>query len=318
MGRWQAPLERDGSPAREFAFWLRDLRNQCGLTYGQLGQEAHYATSTVQAAASGKSLPTLKVVLAFVRACGGDQGAWRAYWLQIRRLLDQDAPGAVTRSVLPPWADDRGAGREQRASPPAGEQAGAGSSSPDAPDAWFSESCTALLRLDARPIESFERRVVVAAADGVGELAISMSVPRRPGDRSPAHGLRAELLHGGSLELREQPFESYFRSVIVLPRALRRGERHHYAMRYQLPPDQPMAPHYVQVPLRRTDFFEARIRFDPARLPQAVWKLSGAPTAVIYEAIPADEELTPDRFGEVHVTFRDLRVGLSYGVCWRD
>jgi len=33
MGRPQKPLERDGSPVREFAFWLRDLRKRSGLTY---------------------------------------------------------------------------------------------------------------------------------------------------------------------------------------------------------------------------------------------------------------------------------------------
>ena len=185
-------------------------------------------------------------------------------------------------------------------------------------DGWFSESCTALLRLDTQPIESLEQRVVVAAADGLSELVTSMSVPRRPGDRRPGHDLDVELLHGGSLELREQPFECYFRNVIVLPRPLRRGERHEYAMRFRLPPGQPMASHYVQVPLRRTDFFEARVRFSPERPPRTVWKLSGVPTAVIYEGEPTRDRLLPDRFGEVHVSFRDLRMGLSYGVCWEE
>ena len=106
MGRPQVPLEQNGSPVRELAFWLRDLRTRAGLTYEQLGRDAHYATSTMQAAASGKSLPTLRVVLAFVDACGGDVSAWRDYWTQIRRLLDEDAPGAVRSSTRPPWAGD--------------------------------------------------------------------------------------------------------------------------------------------------------------------------------------------------------------------
>lgn len=326
MGRPQVSLEPDGSPMREFAFWLRDLRTRAGLTYEQLGRDAHYATSTMQAAASGKSLPTLRVVLAFVRVCGGDVGAWRDYWTQIRRLLDEDAPGAVRSSVLPPWAEDyqppgRGSQPSGRGGQPSGRAPGPGRAemaTADAIDGWFSESCTALLRLDTQPIESLEQRVVVAAVDGLSELVTSMSVPRRPGDGRPEHNLDAELLHGGSLELREQPFESYFRNVIVLPRALSRGERHRYAMRFRIPPGQPMASHYVQVPLRRTDFFEARVRFSPVRLPQAVWKLSGVPTAVLYEGVPTRDLLFPDRFGEVHVSFCDLRMGLGYGVCWKD
>jgi hypothetical protein len=58
MGRPEEPLDRDGSPVREFAFWLRDLRNRSGLTYDQMGRKAHFATSTVQAATAGRRLPT--------------------------------------------------------------------------------------------------------------------------------------------------------------------------------------------------------------------------------------------------------------------
>jgi len=321
MGRSQKPLERDGSPLREFAFWLRDLRDRSGLTYDQLGRRAHYSTSTVQAATAGKALPTLRVVAAIVAACDGDAEAWRGYWAQIRRVLQQDAPDGIDRSILPPWAERAAPGRLGHVSSARGAERGPGGLDrppADALDGWFCESCIALLRLDTEPIESIEQRVVVAAVDGLSELVTSVSVPRHADDTGEAHGLDAELLHGGSLQLREQPYESYFRNVIVLPRPLRRGERHAYALRLRIPPQQPMASHYVQVPLRRTDYFEARVRFNPARMPRAVWKLSGAPTAVIYERGPARQGLIPDRFGEVHVSFRDLRPGLTYGVCWQE
>src|SRR5260370_37502724 len=77
MGGPQKPLDRDGSPVREFAFWLRDLRRRSGLTYDPLGRKSRDATSTVQSAAAGKRLPTLKVTLAFARACAGDLRQWR-------------------------------------------------------------------------------------------------------------------------------------------------------------------------------------------------------------------------------------------------
>jgi hypothetical protein len=321
MGRSEAPLQRDGSPVREFAFWLRDLRKRSGITYDELGAAAHYATSTMQAAAAGKTLPTLRVVAAFVKACGGDVPQWQEYWTQVRRLLDQDAPDAARRSISPPWAEDGRGGRADapdRAGGAQGPPRGLDRPDGDAADGWFSESCTALLRLDAEPIESLEQRVIVAATDGLTELATSMSVPRHPDDAGGEHGLDAELLYGGRLQLREQPYESYFRNVIVLPSPLRQGDRHGYGLRFRIPSQQQLAAHYVQVPLRRTDSFEARVRFNPARLPSAVWKLSGAPPAVIYERRPARDRLTPDRFGEVHVRFHDLRLGLSYGVCWQD
>ena len=79
-----------------------------------------------------------------------------------------------------------------------------------------------------------------------------------------------------------------------------------------------MASHYVHVPFRRSDYFELRVCFDRQHLPRAVWALCGAPTAVIYERGPAQDVLQPDRFGEVQVRFRNLRLGFGYGLCWQD
>jgi hypothetical protein len=251
MGRTQKPLDRDGSPVREFAFWLRDLRKTSGLTYEQLGNSAHYATSTVQEATAGRRLPTLRVTLAFVKACGGDHGEWRAYWAQIQRALDQDAPDGCLGSILPPWAgsyglDAAGSAGDVRPSLRAANATAAGGDSRSvAADAegWFVESFSALLRLDTEPVEALEQRVIVAASDGLSELATSVSVPRHPTDADQAHSLESELLHGGSLALREQPYESYFKNVIVLPRPLGKGERHGYALRFRIPAGQRMASH---------------------------------------------------------------------------
>jgi transcriptional regulator with XRE-family HTH domain len=328
MGRPQEPLERDGSPVRELAFWLRDLRNRSGLTYEKLGKNAHYATSTVQEAAAGRRLPTHRVVMAFVKACDGDLEAWHAYWTQIRRVLDRDAPHDLSKSLMPPWAIANGPGQAradgaagradgQRAQPDR-DPAEPGQPTTDCSNDWYIESFTALLRLDAEPVEAIEQRVIVATRNSLSELATSVSVPRHPDDARSAHRLDAELLHGGSLELREQPYESYFRNVIVLPAPLRAGQRHEYALRLRIPSGQPMASHYVHVPFRRSDYFELRVRFSLDRLPRSVWVLSGAPTAVIYERSPASQTLSPDRFGEIHVRFRDLRLGLGYGVCWQE
>jgi hypothetical protein len=317
MGRSQEPLERDGSPVREFAFWLRDLRYRSGLTYDELGKKAQYATSTVQAATAGNRLPTLAVTMAFVRACGGDLKAWRGYWIQIRRALDQDASEAIRKSVLPPWAGELMPGPHHAANGDEPQRRELLQTA-DAPGGWFSESCVTLLRLDTRPIESLEQRVIVAAVDNLSELDTSISVPRHRSDSGQEHSLEAELLYGGSLERREQPYESYFMNFIALPRSLHAGERHEYAMRLRIPLQQLMAPHYMHVPHRRTDHFEVRVRFDPARPPRAVWALSGAPTSAIYDVGRLQNMLFPDRFGEVHVSFHNLRLGLSYGVCWQE
>ncbi len=325
MGRPQAPLERDGSPVREFAFWLRDLRNRSGLTYEQVAKSTHYGTSTLQAATSGERLPTLKVVMAFVEACGGDQDLWRVYWTQLRRMLDPDAPSGASRSVAPPWAADgtaeeTGAQAQSGGAQSGGAQVnGAGNRSqpgPDSQDGYYVETFKALLRLDVEPVEAIEQRVIVATKDGLSELETSICVPRHEEDAGEGHQLDAELLHGGSLTLREQPYETFFRNVIALPQPLRAGERHEYALRLRLPPGQPMAAHYVHVPFRRSDAFDLRVRFAKASMPTTIWAVSGVPTTVIYERRPTAQTLIPDKYGEIHISFRELRTGFGYGVCW--
>jgi hypothetical protein len=356
MGRPEEPLVRDGSLVREFAFWLRDLRNRSGLTYQQLARAANYATSTMQAAAGGRSLPTLKVTTAFVNACAGDEAAWQRYWRQVKRALDADSPPDLIFPIRPPWAatvdaadpapagagaggGSAGNGARSPARSPAVAGAGPGAGTqaarpaprsqpgpepgppagaPGAGGGWYVESFRALLRMDAPEPEAVETRVIVALEDGLRELDTSISVPRVPDDGSAGHELEAELLFGGSLELREQPFESYFRHVIALAAPLHAGQRHEYQLRLRVPPGQPMAPHYVYVPFHRCDYFQLRIRFPAGRLPRSIRALAGTPPAVIYERGPDGAALAPDRFGEVSVEFRELRLGHAYGIRWAE
>lgn len=309
MGRPEEPLDRDGSPVREFAFWLRDLRRRSGMTYEQLGKKAHYATSTVQAATAGQRLPTMRVTMAFVKACEGDLEEWRDYWMQVRRATDRAAPPGTDRSAEPPWA-------RTTAMPPPEPLARRDLPPEPAGDGWFVESFTALLRLDADPVEAIEFRSVIATADDVAELVTSLSVPRHPEDSEQAHDLQSELLYGGSLERRLQPYDSYFQNVIVLPRPLRNGERHDYVIRHRIPPGQRMATHYVHVPYRRSDGFDLRVRFPVGDVPDEVRVLRDAPTAAIYGQGPSAETCVPDRFGELRVSFANLRPGLGYGISW--
>jgi hypothetical protein len=309
MGRPEESLDRDGSPLREFAFWLRDLRRRSGLTYERLASQAHFATSTMQAAADGRRLPTLRVTLAFVAACGGDQQAWREYWTRVSRALDASAPERASGPAGPPWLDAVPAPAE-----PPGRPARAGHAAED----WFVESFSALVRVDTEPVEVIERKTIVASVDDVREIAASVNVPRRPDALDQPVGLESELLYGGSLQWREQRYDSFFTNVIVLPRPLRQGERHEYSIRLRIPPGQRMASHFLHVPFRRSDHFDLRVRFDPRRPPRRVWLLRDAPTAVIYQRDPATQTIAPDRFGEAHASFRDMRPGLGYGFRWSE
>lgn len=322
MGRPEAPLERDGSPVREFAFWLRALRNSSNRTYASLANETRYATTTLQAACAGERLPTLQVTMAIVRACHGPAEAWHRYWTRVKQAIDPAAPAGSWPVEPPPEIREPArwelgsslSGLAVDVPDPVAEPAATRS---EAPDGWYVRSFTARLRLDTPQPEARERREIVAAVDGLCEVATSISVPRHPRDDAPGHRLEASVEFGGTLMRREQPFESVFRHMIALPAPLRRGESHTYVLVLRIPPGQPMAPHYVYIPLCRSDRFVLEVRFPPDRAPALVRLLNGVTPAVIGEP-ESGEPLTPNRLGEIRAEFTDLQQGLGYGLRWRD
>ncbi|GHD52457.1 hypothetical protein GCM10010335_64990 [Streptomyces galbus] len=101
MARPENHLHRDGTPRRELAVALRDLRSACGLTYAQMASRCNYSISALQEAASGQRLATLPATLAFVSACGGDTDAWQHYWNQLRRM-EAEGTKVAAGALIPP------------------------------------------------------------------------------------------------------------------------------------------------------------------------------------------------------------------------
>ncbi|MGV9252825.1 nSTAND1 domain-containing NTPase [Streptomyces sp. NPDC003697] len=80
-GRPESPLDPSAGPVQRLAFELRKLRAEAGSpTYRVMAQRAGQGASTLSQAAAGERLPTLPVVLAYVRACDGDETEWEARW----------------------------------------------------------------------------------------------------------------------------------------------------------------------------------------------------------------------------------------------
>src|SRR5690349_12455120 len=45
-----------------------------------MARDAGFSATTLSQAAAGERLPSLAVLLGYVRACGGDPGEWEPYW----------------------------------------------------------------------------------------------------------------------------------------------------------------------------------------------------------------------------------------------
>ncbi|WFE63236.1 DUF2690 domain-containing protein [Micromonospora sp. WMMD714] len=66
---------------REFVADLAQLRRDAGQpSLRKMSTTAHYSHTALAGVLSGTRLPSLELTMAFVRACGGDEEAWRARW----------------------------------------------------------------------------------------------------------------------------------------------------------------------------------------------------------------------------------------------
>ncbi|MFE0874245.1 WD40 repeat domain-containing protein [Streptomyces smyrnaeus] len=80
-GRTEGELDPEAGAVPRFAAELRALRESAGKpTYRVMAQRARYGVTTLSQAAAGKQLPTRAVMLAYVKACGGDVIEWERRW----------------------------------------------------------------------------------------------------------------------------------------------------------------------------------------------------------------------------------------------
>ncbi len=78
-----ASIEMDNVAA--FARDLRVLRAKAGLDYPNMAEKSHYTMRTLASAAGGLRLPTLPVLIAYVKACDGDVSEWEERWGKLVR-----------------------------------------------------------------------------------------------------------------------------------------------------------------------------------------------------------------------------------------
>lgn len=84
MPRFERPITAEDRRLAAFARDLREVRHRAGTpSYRWLADRTGYSPSTLAKAASGKRLPTFPVLLAYVRACGGDAQRWRLRWREL-------------------------------------------------------------------------------------------------------------------------------------------------------------------------------------------------------------------------------------------
>jgi hypothetical protein len=185
---------------------------------------------------------------------------------------------------------------------------------PAAPQGWYIAEINGLLRLDTEAPESHQHRRIVSTSADLLEVMAWVDVPRSNGQSGPV--LTADVLHGGRLMRREQPFGNRYQFVVQLPVPLQPGEEHEYALISRVDGGGPMSSHYLWTPECRCDALDMKVRFHPDHPPKWVRRVTGETVRMYEEPRKTDDLIVPDAAGEVHVQFRDLVMYLGYGIQW--
>ncbi|MGW3008014.1 nSTAND1 domain-containing NTPase [Streptomyces sp. NPDC001219] len=103
MGRPENPIDPQEGPLPRLAYELRKLRDEAGApAYRAMARRAGYSAATLSQAAAGERLPTLPVLLAYVRVCDGDPDDWRRRWEEAGRELAR-IPRPEDENTDPPY-----------------------------------------------------------------------------------------------------------------------------------------------------------------------------------------------------------------------
>lgn len=93
MGRPERPIDPAQGPVQSFAYELRKLRQDAGLTYRELSRRARCSPTALSEAAGGDHFPSLRVTRRFAAACGADPDEWERRWQATARELSRARDG---------------------------------------------------------------------------------------------------------------------------------------------------------------------------------------------------------------------------------
>jgi hypothetical protein len=188
--------------------------------------------------------------------------------------------------------------------------------SKDLSKGWQVKRFRALVRLDGERPELIEERTIVSVRNGLERIELRFTLPQPEGAPEQKLEVHEELLHGGTLESKEQQGLTHFRFVLRLPKPLNYGEEHTYTMVFRIPHGQPMRSHYVFQPLVACEAFRVTVRFNPREAPLELWRITKLAPRQIDDPSLDLETLDLDAAGEATLDFTKLEQGLAYGIRW--
>lgn len=178
MGRRSEPVDGEIQELVALAVALRELRRAAGNPpLRTMAMRARYSASTLSEATSGRRLPTLPVVLAFVTACGVDPAGWEERWKRVSAAVQTDNEASPRTGVKAgqagvnparPGSTESREGASDEGRPPGAAQEPL-PSAPNFPD-----------RPGAEPPEEVDSPLAESVADQQTDVRTSVATSRSP------------------------------------------------------------------------------------------------------------------------------------------
>lgn len=187
------------------------------------------------------------------------------------------------------------------------------------PSAWHCATLSTVVVLDGAAPEIIEHRRIVCHENGLDliDLAVTLTgAPVQPGrDMAGSADLNVDVLFGGTLERTASESSRRIGLYLRLPAPLAAGDQADFMLRYRIPPNKAISPHYVAVLRYRCDHFDLRIRFGEPQ-PTTAYRLLSTFQADVEDPADMGEPVPVDKAGELHLVFEDLKPGFAYGARW--
>lgn len=177
---------------------------------------------------------------------------------------------------------------------------------PERDGSWHTSELRVAVALDRDRPEVLVQRRVVAGQDDLRRLEVSAPLP------VPRRGADVRVLYGGTLVDGRDGADL----ALALPVPVHRGGAHEFAVTFRLPAGQCVLSLLECAPEHPCDLFDLRVRFDRDRPPPRVWALPGAFRPERRDPACQGHRHPVDGAGEVHLRFRGLIPGLTYGARW--
>ncbi|MEU5696222.1 hypothetical protein [Actinosynnema sp. NPDC020468] len=180
--------------------------------------------------------------------------------------------------------------------------------------AWWTDHLSRTLVLDRPRAQLLEARRIVAVAE-VSELRLSLAVP---GCSAADLAERAafQVFHGGALRIGAPESSTRLGLVLTLPRTLRAGEFHEYALLVRLPAHHVPASYFVHVPRHPCAALDLRVRFPPGAAPGGVTVLADVLHHEVEDPLVVGPGADVDSVGDLRVGFDHPTPGFASGVRW--